>query len=88
MSAIVAGQRMTMLSATGRTNINFVMCFWLNTDTDVEHTIKTFLKSYFPKGATMSEMIDIYREMTKDHHFIMYDTLKGEIWRGKVLFPG
>ena len=88
MSLVYAGQRMTMLSATGRTNINFIMCFWLNTDTDIENCIKTYLKSYFPKGLTMSEMVALYRHSTKDHHYLLYDTLKAEVWRGKIEYSG
>jgi len=84
MSLIYAGQRMTMLDATGRNNINFIMCFSLITDSDIESLIKTYLKSYMPKGRSMSEMTALYRELTADHHFLLYDALNSVVWRGKI----
>lgn len=75
MSAIISGQKMTMLSSTGRSNINFVLCFKQNTETAIEDTIKTYLRSYFPKGMKMTEMISMYKDLTQDHNFFCVDTL-------------
>jgi hypothetical protein len=84
MSFIGGIQKATLLNATGRTNVNMVCCFWLNTDTEIEATIKTFLRSYFPKGLSMPEMISMYRDLTKDHQFICFDTLNGECFLSKI----
>jgi hypothetical protein len=84
MSFLGGIQKATMLNATGRTNCNMVLCFWLNTDTEIECLIKTFLRSYFPKDLSMPTMISMYRELTKDHHFIAYDSLAGECFHCKI----
>jgi hypothetical protein len=83
-SVLYCGQKLTMLSATGRTNINFVLCFYQNTDTEIETTIKTFLRSHFPKGMKLPEMISLYRELTKDHNFICIDTLNNDCFLSKI----
>lgn len=84
MSCIYAGQKMTMLSATGRSNINYILCFSQNTDSEIENTIKCFLRSYFPKGMRLPEMIALYRTLTMDHHFICVDTLDNKVFIGKI----
>ena len=84
MSCIYAGQKLTMLSATGRSNINYVLCFYQNTDSEIENTIKCFLRSYFPKGMRMPEMIKLYRDITQDHNFICVDTLSNNVFISKI----
>ena len=84
MSAIYAGQKLTMLSATGRSNINYVLCFYQNTDTEIENTIKCFLRSYFPKGMRMTDCISLYRKLTQDHNFICIDTLNNDVFISKI----
>jgi len=84
MSCIYAGQKLSMLSATGRTNINYILCFSQNTDSEIETTIKCFVRSYFPKGMRLPEMIALYRQLTLDHHFICVDTLDNQIFVGKI----
>jgi hypothetical protein len=84
MSAIISGQKMTMLSSTGRSNINFVLCFKQNTETAIEDTIKTYLRSYFPKGMKMPEMIAMYKDLTADHNFFCVNTLTDECFISKI----
>jgi hypothetical protein len=84
MSCIYAGQKLTMLSATGRSNINYVLCFYQNTDTEIENTIKCFLRSYFPKGMRMPDCISLYRKITQDHNFICIDTLNNDVFISKI----
>lgn len=84
MSCIYAGQKLNMLSATGRSNINYILCFAQNTDSEIENTIKCFLRSYFPKNLRIPEMVALYRELTKDHHFICVDTLDNQVFIGKI----
>jgi len=83
-SVLYCGQKLSMLSATGRTNINFVLCFYQNTDTEIESTIKCFLRSYMPKGMKLPEMIAAYREMTQNHNFICIDTLNNTCFLSKI----
>jgi hypothetical protein len=84
MSAIISGQKLTMLSATGRSNVNIICCFKQNTDSAIEDTIKNYLKSYFPSGTNMIDMIKLYKEYTEDHHFICVDTLNDKIFISKI----
>ena len=84
MSAIISGQKLTMLSPTGRSNINFVCCFKQNTENAIEDTIKTYLRSYFPKHLKITEMISLYKELTEDHHFFVIDTLNDQCFLSKI----
>lgn len=84
MSAIISGQKLTMLSATGRSNVNIVCCFKQNTDSAIEDTIKNYLRSYFPSGTPILEMIRLYKEYTEDHHFICVNTLEDKIFISKL----
>jgi hypothetical protein len=84
MSAIISGQKMTMLNSTGRANVNYVLCFKQNTETAIEDTIKTFLRSYMPKHLKISEMIALYKELTEDHHFFLIDTLNDKCYISKI----
>jgi hypothetical protein len=79
MSAIISGQRLEMLNPTGRTNVNFVCCMRLNTDTAIRDVIETYLRSYFPPGMSIAEMVKVYKEATADHHFFLVNTLMDEV---------
>jgi len=83
-SAIISGQKLQMLSATGRSNINFILCFKQNTETSIEDTIKTYLRSYFPKHLKLNEMISLYKLLTEDHHFFLVDTLNDKCYLSKI----
>ena len=84
MSAIINVQALTLMNAAGRTNINVVLLFKNNTDSEIERNIKTYLNSYLPKNLKMSEKIFWFRKATEDHHFIMVDTLNGDVYRSKL----
>ena len=84
MSAIICGQRLQMLNATGRANINYVLCFKQNTDTAVEDTVKTYLRSYFPPAMSISECCRMYKEFTQDHNFFIVDTLNDRCFLSKI----
>lgn len=84
MSAVISGQKLSMLSATGRSNINYVLCFKQNSEMAIEDTIKTFLRSYMPKDIKMNEMIRLYKELTDDHHFFLIDTLNDKCYISKI----
>ena len=84
MSAIISGQKMSMLSATGRSNINYVLCFKQNTESSIEDTIKCFMRSYFPKDMKMRDMISLYKDLTEDHNFFCIDTLNDQCFISKI----
>ena len=84
MSAIICGQRLQMLNATGRSNVNFICCFRQNTDTATKDTVETYLRSYFPPGMTVAEMCKMYKELTADHQFFLIDTLNDTIYLSKL----
>jgi hypothetical protein len=85
MSAIICVQDITLLNSAGRNNLNFVLFFKLNTDDRIEKVIKHYLNSYMPKNVKMIDKIRFYKEATKDHHFIVLDTLNGQIFRTKIV---
>jgi thymidylate kinase len=84
MSAIITAQAVTLLNSAGRTNINFVLLFKLNSDEQIEKCVKFYLSSYFPKDMRMLDKIRYYRDATQDHHFFVVDTLNGGVYRTKI----
>lgn len=83
-SVVYCGQEITLLNAVGRSNINYILCFYLNSDISVEKMIKNWLRHCFPPGLKMHEMIKLYKDLTQDHHCIVVNTLTGEIFRSKI----
>jgi len=84
ISAIITAQAATLLNSAGRTNINFVLLFKLNSDEQIEKCVKFYLSSYFPPGMRMLDKIRYYRDATQDHHFFVIDTLNGGVYRTKI----
>ena len=84
VSCIISAQAVSLMNAAGRTNINNVCLFKLNSDEQIEKVIKFYLNSYFPPSWRMIEKIKYYREKTEDHHFFIVDTLNGRICRTKI----
>jgi hypothetical protein len=72
------------MNATGRTNINHIFLFKLNSDEQIEKVIKTYLQSFFPTGLKLADKIKKYREITDDHHFIYINNLTGQTIRTKL----
>ena len=83
-SALISGQKATMLSATGRSNCNYVCLFYQNTDTEIESSVKTWLRSFFPRGMAIPDIIRYYREMTVDHNFFLIDTLNNKCYLSRI----
>ena len=83
-SALVSGQKATMLSATGRSNTNYVCLFYQNTDTEIEASIKSWLRSFFPRGMSMPDMCRYYRNATVDHNFFLVDTLDNKCYLSRI----
>jgi hypothetical protein len=83
LSTIISAQSLTLLNTAGRTNINYMLLFKLNSDEQCERVIKAYLNSYFPPKCKMAEKIRMYREQTESHHFFVIDNLNGNVWRTK-----
>jgi len=81
---IYCNQDPTLISSTGRGNLNYVCLFKFNTPQVIEKTIKMFLLSYFPTDMKMTEKIQLYDKMTQDHHFFFLDNLQGKIYHCKL----
>ena len=84
LSSIVCCQNLGMLNPTCRSNINYVLLFKLNNSEAVERTIKAFLRGYFPQGLTYDQKVELYEQLTQDHHFLFIDNLSGSITRCKI----
>ena len=84
ISGIITGQSLTIFNSITRGNINYVCLGYLNSDASVEQAIKTYLISYFPKGMRMDDKIKTYRQLTKDYHWIIIDSINGEVFRTKL----
>jgi hypothetical protein len=74
----ITAQSCAILNASGRTNINFVLLFKLNSDEQIEIVCKKFLSSFFPRTMKMIERIIEYRRLTDNHNFIFLNNLTGE----------
>lgn len=84
MGCIICSQAIQIMNSIGRSNINFVMLFKMNSDEQIEKVIKTFLQSYFPSKMKMPERIRKYKELTENHCFFFINNLKGTVTRSKI----
>jgi hypothetical protein len=82
LSAIISIQSPILLNSATRGNLNYVFLGRMNSDEQVEKTIRMYLTSYLP--GKMTEKIRRYREMTEDHHWIVIDNLTGDVYRTKI----
>jgi len=84
ISGIYAGQSLTIFNNITRGNINYVFLGYLNSDAAVEQVVKAYLISHFPKGMRMDDKIREYRKLTADHHFLVIDSIHGDVFRTKL----
>jgi GTPase SAR1 family protein len=84
ISAIVGGQDLTLLSATGRANLNHIILMAQRTSNRIEDNVKHFLRGYFPRNLTMDERIELYKRLTEDHCFLHIDALEGTMKRCRL----
>jgi len=84
ISSICGGQDLTLLSATGRANLNHIILMAQRTSNRIEDNVKNFLRGYFPKNLSMDERIELYKRLTEDHCFLHIDALEGTIRRCKL----
>ncbi|MSX05023.1 MAG: hypothetical protein F2801_02315 [Actinobacteria bacterium] len=83
LSTIICAQELTILNAIGRTNLNYICCFRLNSDIAVEKVVRNWLRHILP-GKTIEDKCAAYKLLTQDHHFIVVDTLMDEVFHCKL----
>jgi hypothetical protein len=84
LSTIICSQAVQIMNSIGRTNINHVFLFKLNSTEQIEKAIKCYLGGFFPSSFKMVDKIKKYQEMTADHCFIYINNITGEIIRTKI----
>jgi len=84
ISCIICSQAVQIMNSVGRTNINHIFLFKLNSDEQIEKAIKCYLQSYFPSKLKMVDKIKKYKELTDDHHFIYINNIESKIIRTKI----
>ena len=83
LSAIFAAQELTIFNAIGRTNLNYMCLFRLNSQMAVERVVRNYLRHVLPKGP-IEEQCRIYNELTADHWFFVCDFLANEVFLCKL----
>lgn len=83
MSTIICGQDLTILNAIGRTNLNYVCLFRLNSMLSVEKVVRNYLRHILP-GANITEQCKYYNDLTQDHNFFVVDFLANETFLCKL----
>jgi len=82
LSAIISIQSPVLLNSATRGNLNYVMLGRMNSEEQIEKTIKMYLSSYM-KGS-MVDKIRQYKALTENHHWFVIDNLRGIIYRTKL----
>lgn len=83
-SICITAQATSILNASGRSNINFILLFKLNSDEQIEIVCKKFLTSFFPPKMRMIDRIIEYKRITMDHQFIFLDNIAGTAIVSKI----
>jgi len=83
MSTIISGQELTILNAVGRTNLNYMLLFRLNSQTAVERVVRNYLTHIIP-GKNIEEKCKIYTGLTQDHYCFVCDFLQNEVFITKI----
>jgi hypothetical protein len=84
LSTIICSQAVQIMNSIGRTNINHVFLFKLNSTEQIEKAIKCYLGGFYPSSFKMVDKIKKYQEMTADHCFIYINNITGDIIRTKL----
>ena len=84
IGCIITAQATSILNASGRSNINHILLFKLNSDEQIEIVCKKFLSSFFPAHMRMVDRIIEYKRLTSDHHFIYLNNITGETYISKI----
>jgi dephospho-CoA kinase len=83
MSAIISIQSPILLNSATRGNLNYVLLGRMNSEEQIEKTIKMYLTSYLD-GRNMTEKIKNYKALTEDHYWIVINNLDGSVYRTKL----
>lgn len=83
MSTIISGQDLTILNSVGRTNLNYMCLFRLNSQLSVEKVVRAYLTHIIP-GKNLDEKCKIYTALTQDHYFFCCDFLMNEVFLCKL----
>jgi len=83
LSTIICAQELSILNAIGRTNLNYILCFRLNSDMAIEKVVRNWLRHVLP-GKTIEDKCHAYKLLTANHHFICVDTLMDEVFHCKL----
>jgi hypothetical protein len=83
LSTIISGQELTILNSVGRTNLNYMCLFRLNSQLSVEKVVRAYLTHVIP-GKNIEEKCKIYTDLTQDHYFFCCDFLQNEVFLCKL----
>jgi hypothetical protein len=83
LSAIISIQSPILLNSATRGNLNYVLLGRMNSEEQIEKTIKMYLTSYLD-GKNMTEKIKNYKALTEDHYWIVINNLDGSVYRTKL----
>ena len=82
LSCIMSIQSPILLNSSTRGNLNYVFLGRMNSEEQIEKTIKMYLSSYLE--GKMTDKIREYKKLTENHYWIVIDNLTGEIYRTKI----
>jgi hypothetical protein len=83
MSTIISAQELTILNAVGRTNLNYMLLFRLNSMMAVEKVVRNYLTHILP-GKNIDEKCKMYVALTQDHYCFVCDFLANEVFITKI----
>jgi hypothetical protein len=83
MSTIISAQELTILNAVGRTNLNYMCLFRLNSQMAVEKVVRNYLTHVIP-GKNIEEKCKVYTSLTQDHYFFVCDFLANQVFLCKL----
>ena len=84
ISCFVCAQGLTMMDKLSRGNINFVFLGRMNSSEEVERNIKSFLNGHFPTNLKMTQKIQLYRQLTEHHQWIVLDQINNHFFLTKL----
>jgi len=82
-STIISAQELTILNAVGRTNLNYMLCFRLNSQMAVEKVVRNYLTHILP-GKNMEEKCKMYVALTQEHYCFVCDFLANQVFITKI----
>jgi hypothetical protein len=83
LSTIISAQELTILNSIGRTNLNYMLLFRLNSMVAVEKVVRNYLRHVLPPGP-IEEQCRLYNKLTQDHYCFCVDFLANETFLTKI----